>query len=81
MVVGEPGFSLAQKNGGSRRGSPQEVRFYRLRLERNARTELNLPHQAVGFQSGNQPTTLGAINATVGISIDGMVEHIEKFQL
>ncbi len=39
-----------------------------------------MPHQAVGLQAGDQPAT-AAINATVRIAIDGMIEHIEEFRL
>ena len=39
-----------------------------------------MPHQAVGFQAGDQ-TTAAAINATVGIAINGMIEHVEELRL
>ena len=56
------------------------IGWCRLRLERNPEAELQLPHQAVGLQAGDQPATT-AINAPVGICIDGMIEHIEEFRL
>src|SRR5260370_42571499 len=49
-------------------------------LERNPEAELHLPHQAVCFQAGDQPAA-AAINATVGIGIDGMIEHVKEFRL
>ena len=70
-----------KKFGGSRFGSPHNGSSCRLRLEGNPGTELYLSHQAVGLQAGDQPAATGAINATVGIAIDGMIEHIEEFQL
>src|SRR5229473_69860 len=52
----------------------------RLRLERHPEAELQLPHQAVGLQAGDQ-TAAAAINTTVGIAIDGVIEHVEEFRL
>ena len=69
-----------KKFGGAISAPPEKGSFCRLQLERDPRTELYLPHQAVGLQASDQPAT-AAINATVGIAIDGMIEHIEEFQL
>src|SRR5258708_14332176 len=83
-------YLRTEKTGGAV-GSPRMVGCCRFRLERNPEAELQLPHQAVGLQAGNQTAVMSnrpsylidavAVNATVGIAVYGMVEHVEELRL
>src|SRR5882762_1498229 len=69
---------FSHETTGEAFGFPRMISCCRLRLERNPRTELDLPHQTVGLQSFDE-AAICAVNATIGIAINGMIEHIEEF--
>jgi hypothetical protein len=70
----------AYRKSGGAVGSPSWFAVDHCRLEGNPEAHLELPHLAVRLQAVDNAVP-AAVNAVIGISIDGMVEYIEELRL